>query len=65
MEILLNGRGGKFFENNNYNSLSKSIDYIIKNPKKFYSKTKIAHKYLDRFYLKKNIRNYQKIFNSL
>jgi len=65
MEILLNGKGGKFFKSNNYNSLSKSIDCIIKNPKKFYNKTKIAHKYLERFYLKKNIGDYQKIFNNL
>ncbi len=65
LEILLNGRGGKLFQSNNYMSLSNSIGYIIKNPKKYYNKTKIAHKHLDRFYLKENIRRYQKIFNSL
>ena len=61
-EIILNGKGGVFFKNNNSNDLANKIKLIVNNPKKYFKKTHLAKKALQRFKLKNNIKNYNNIF---
>jgi hypothetical protein len=64
-EILMNGRAGTFFENNDYLSLSKQINIFRENPKIFYNKLKVANKNIKNFTLKNNLISYNKVFDSL
>jgi len=64
-EILLYGKGGELFKNNDYKSLANSIIKVIKEPKKYHKKTLLAREQLSKFFLKKNQSEYEKIFNSL
>ena len=48
-EILLNGRGGTFYNQNNYSELSQKILWVKSNYKKCQRKNKLAKKYISRF----------------
>jgi glycosyltransferase involved in cell wall biosynthesis len=64
-EILMNGRLGTFFENNNCFSLSKKINIFRENPDLFYNKLKLAKKNIRKFTQKNNLFFYNQIFSSL
>jgi glycosyltransferase involved in cell wall biosynthesis len=64
-EILLNGKGGTFFDSKNYLELSKQINIFTEKPNPFYQKLKLAKKNINKFTLKNNVESYNRIFNSL
>ena len=64
-EILLNGRGGVFYKSKNFYDLKKKISLFLANRSLFLKKNKLAKKSLDRFLLKNNIYNYDKIFREI
>ena len=61
-EILLNGKGGDFYEAGNIKDLSNKICNVVSNYKKGLKKNKKAKDNLDRFSTS-NIRKYEKIFD--
>ena len=63
-EILLNGKGGDFYESGNINDLTKKIFNVVNNYKMGLKKNKIARNNLDRFSTK-NIKDYEKIFDRI
>lgn len=64
-EILLNGRGGYFFEKRNYIQLANKIELFIKNKKVFLNKMNIAKRNIFRFNEKKILKDFMKIFNNI
>jgi len=60
-EILLNGKGGDFFEIGNYKDLSDKILKNSSNLKKTKSKIKITYKNLKKFDFKLNVFKYYKL----
>jgi|TARA_B100001971_G_C18205776_1_gene547516 glycosyltransferase involved in cell wall biosynthesis len=64
-EILLNGKCGTIFRNGNSVDLANKIQNFYNNPKKFFLKTKLAKRNIQRFTLKKNIFNYENLFYNL
>jgi len=64
-EILMNGRAGFFFKNNDYLDLSKKINIFREKPKIFYNKLKLAIINIKKFTLTNNLIAYNKLFNSL
>ena len=63
-EILLNGKGGEIYQSRNSYELAIKIKYVIKNYEKSFNKTIFAKKSLNRF-SKKNIKQYEKIFDKI
>ena len=61
-EILLNGKGGDFYELGNIKDLSNKICNIVNNYKMGLKKNKKARDNLDRFSTN-NIKKYEKIFD--
>ena len=59
-EILLNGKAGYLFKNNNLNDLCKKIIYVSKNKKIANFKVNYAYKKLNRFNCDKNLFAYYK-----
>jgi len=64
-EILLNGKCGTIFDNGNSFELANKIEEYYNNPKEYFSKTKLAKKNIKRFTLRKNILDYENLFNKL
>jgi len=64
-EILLNGKGGNLFKNDNEFNLAAIIKKVIRNPKSNYKKTFKAKLKLQRFLLTNNKKKYEKIFSNL
>ena len=64
-DILLNGKCGTIFNNGNSFDLASKIEEYYNNPKKYFSKTKLAKKNIKRFTLRKNILGYENVFNKL
>jgi len=64
-EIILNGRGGELFLNNNFKSLARSMKLIINNLPKQIKKAKMARKNLYRFKLQNNKLSYENIFHNI
>ena len=64
-EILLNGKGGSLFNPGDYKKLAELILEYANNKKKHYSKINYAHKNLDRFDYKINLKKYLKAVESL
>ena len=64
-EILMNGRAGTFFKNNDYRDLSKKINKFRENPEIFYAKLKLANKNIKNFTQENNLFFYNKVFDSL
>ena len=52
-EILLRGKCGTIFNNGNQFDLANKIEEYYNDPKKYFSKTKLARKNIERFTLKK------------
>lgn len=61
-EILLNGKGGDFYEAGNIKDLSNKICNVVSNYKKGLKKNRKAKDNLDRFSTS-NIKKYEKIFD--
>lgn len=57
-EILLNGKGGFFFNIGNHYELAEKINIYYKNKKKFQSKIKETYNNLARYDFKKNLQKY-------
>ena len=64
-EILLNGKAGFLFKNNNLNDLCKKIIYVIENKKKANLKIRNGYKNIYRFDYNKNLLTYYKIIKEL
>ena len=64
-EILLNGKCGTIFKNGDSVDLASKIQNFYNNPSKFFLKTKLAKRNINRFTLEKNISNYEKLFYNL
>ena len=57
-EILLNGKGGFFFNIGNHYELAEKINFYYKNKKKFNSKINQTYNNLNRYDFKKNLQRY-------
>jgi len=57
-EILLNGKGGLFFEIGNYHDLTAKIIFYLKNKKKMKLKTLLTYKNLNRYNYSLNMKKY-------
>ena len=64
-EILLNGKCGTIFKNGDSFDLASKIQKYYNNPKKYFSITKLAKQNIKRFTLRKNIINYENLFNKM
>ena len=64
-EILLHGKCGTTFNNGSSLDLASKIEEYYNSPKKYFLKTKLAKKNIKRFTLKKNIIDYENLFNKL
>ena len=64
-EILLNGKAGFLFKNNNLNDLCKKIIYVSKNKKKANLKIRNGYKNIYRFDYNKNLLTYYKTIKEL
>lgn len=64
-EILLNGKAGFLFKNNNLNDLCKKIIYVSENKKKANLKIRNGYKNIYRFDYNKNLLTYYKIIKEL
>ena len=64
-DMLLNGKYGTIFNNGNSFDLASKIVEYYNNPKKYFSKTRLAKKNIKRFTLRKNILGYENVFNKL
>ena len=60
-EILLNGKAGFLFKNNDCNDLCKKIIYVSKNERIANFKIKNAYEKINRFDYSKNLLAYYKI----
>lgn len=60
-EILLNGKGGLFFEIGNYHDLASKIIFYLKNKKVMKLKTLITYKNLNRYNYNLNMRKYYEL----
>ena len=63
-EILLDGKGGKFYQINNENDLADKINESLNNYNQSLKKVFLSKDKLNRF-TKKNINSYEKIFDNL
>ena len=63
-EILLNGKGGYFYETGNIKDLTNKIYNVVNNYKMGLKKNKKARENLDRFSIG-NIKKYEKIFDRI
>jgi GalNAc-alpha-(1->4)-GalNAc-alpha-(1->3)-diNAcBac-PP-undecaprenol alpha-1,4-N-acetyl-D-galactosaminyltransferase len=64
-EIILNEKGGTFFNTNDIHDLSKKISSIFKNPEKYQKKTLYAKKFLNRFTFDQNFLGYERVFKNI
>ena len=62
MEIIDNGKYGDYFLPRDYKSLSKKILNNFKNPKRLKRKSKDSYNHINKFSLKKNISEFNKLF---
>ncbi len=62
-EILLNGKAGYLYKNNNYKDLSRTLLKCLKNKKENNKKIKLAYRSLERFDEEKNCKKYLSILN--
>ena len=59
-EILLNGKGGVFYNQGNYKELADKIEMVRTNYIKYLHKKNLAKQNLFRFTEKKNIRKFER-----
>ncbi len=64
-EILLNGKGGVFFNIGNYQELAQKIRYINKNKNKMKKKIDLCFKNLYKYDYKKNLDKYYRLVNNI
>ena len=64
-EILLNGKGGFFYDQSNIDQLSNLIVYIKKNYSLAIKKTKKSHKKLNRFSANENIKKFERLIDKI
>lgn len=64
-EIILNGRGGDFFEVNNVEQLARKIKDFYKEPKKLNQKLFIARKNIKKYSTTNHVKKYEEIFNKI
>ena len=62
-EILLNGKGGYLYENNDYKKLASTLLKAINNKKESQKKLKLAYQSLSRFDEKNNCKKYLSILS--
>lgn len=65
MEVIQNGKYGDFFLPGDYKMLAKKIINHFKNPKRLKKKLNIPSKHINKFSLKKNITEFNKLFNRI
>ena len=65
MEIIKNGRYGDFFLPGDYEKLAEKIINHFNNPQRLKQKLKIPSKHINKFSLKKNISEFEKLFNKI
>ena len=63
MEIIQNGKYGDFFLPGDYKMLAKKIINHFNNPKRLKEKLNIPSKHINKFSLKKNVTEFNKLFN--
>ena len=65
MEIISNGKYGDFFKPGDYKNLSRKILNHLSKPEKLRKKLIIPKNHFDKFSLKKNIYEFNQLFNKL
>ena len=64
-EIILNGRGGDFFEVNNAEQLAQKIISFYKDPKKLNQKLFIARENIKKYSILNHVKKYEDIFKKI
>ena len=64
-EILLNGKGGDFFQSGDPKSLSEKISLFYKNPESLNKKLLLARKNIQNFSIKNHVDSYEAIFRNI
>ena len=64
-DILLSGKCGTIFENGNSDELKNEIERFYKNPKNFFLKAKLAKQNIKKFTIKRNLIEFEKLFNNI
>ena len=65
MEIIQNGKYGDFFLPGDYRMLAKKIIKHFNNPKRLKKKLNIPPRHINKFSLKRNISEFDKLFNKI
>lgn len=65
MEVIQNGKYGDFFLPGDYKMLAKKIINHFNNPKRLKEKLNLPSKHINKFSLKKNVAEFNKLFNQI